>query len=341
MISLSEVGGLYLSTPANIKDAQTKAFMYACDRQIKKLLERAEKIKVWCAIESVDEKYLDYMAADCRVLFYNSSLPPDVKRKLIANSQYWYMKLGTSAAMEEMINIVFQNNDTSIEEWYSYAGEAFHFRIAVSSAVTTVEMSEFLKYVNEVKNARSIIDYLVLQSRSTLVIHNDSDYSRLSFEPCSNDFYCGTAPDYAMGLRTAESGLQLSGNRELYQTDYEPAGTTPDYAMGLKLAEGLLSVGNDGSAIPLAYGMDDQTETGTTPDYAMGLQLAEGELCAENGSNSQSFDYNMDNQTESGTFPNYAMAAEFAEESLDIAESGDAIPFEYRVDNNKFASEDV
>ena len=307
MISLSEIGGLYLSTPANLKDARTKAFMYACDKQIKKLIERTEKVKVWCAVESVDEKYLDYMAADSRTLFYNSSLAPDVKRKLIANSQYWYMKLGTSAAMEEMINIVFQNNDTSIEEWYSYAGEAFHFRIAVSSAVTTVEMSEFLKYVNEVKNARSIIDYLVLQSRSTLVLQNDSDYSRLSFEPCSNDFYCGTAPDYAMGL---------------------------------KLAEGILSVGNDESAIPFAYGMDDQTETGTPPDYAMGLQLAEGELCAENGSNSQSFDYSMDNQTESGTFPNYAMAAQFAEESLDIAESGDAIPFEYRVDN-KFASEDV
>lgn len=340
MISLSEVGGLYLSTPANIKDAQTKAFMYACDRQIKKLLERAEKIKVWCAIESVDEKFLDYMAADCRVLFYNSSLPPDVKRKLIANSQYWYMKLGTSAAMEEMINIVFQNNDTSIEEWYSYAGEAFHFRIAVSSAVTTVEMSEFLKYVNEVKNARSIIDYLVLQSRSTLILQNNSDYRRLSFEPCSDDFFCGTAPDYAVGLHTAESGLQLSGGGALLQTEYEPTGTTPDYAMGLQLSGEVLSAENGSSATPFDYNMDNQTASGTAPDYAMGLQLAEGELCAENGSGTQSFDYNMDNQTESGTFPNYAMAAQFAEESLDIAESGDAIPFEYHADN-KFASEDV
>ena len=341
MISLSEIGGLYLSTPANLKDARTKAFMYACDRQIKKLIDRTEKIKVWCAVESVDEKYLDYMAADCRTLFYNSSLAPDVKRKLIANSQYWYMKLGTSAAMEEMINIVFQNNDTSIEEWYSYAGEAFHFRIAVSSAVTTVEMSEFLKYINEVKNARSIIDYLVLQSRSTLNLHNASDYSTLSFEPCSDDFYCGTAPDYAMGLHTAESGLQLSGGGELFQTEYEPAGTAPDYAMGLQLAEGILSAGNESDTIPFDYCIDNQTETGTNPDYAMGLQLADGELCAENGSDSQSFDYNMDNQTESGTFPNYAFGAQFAEESLDIAESGGGISFDYHADNDKFASEDV
>jgi len=163
MINLSEVGGLYLSTPANIRDARTKAFMYACDRQIKKLLEYTEKVKVWCAIESVDEKYLDYMAADSRTLFYNSSLAPDVKRKLIANSQYWYMKLGTSAAMEEMINIVLQKSDTSIEEWYSYGGKPYRFRIVTSDHITKDKMEEFLKYIKKIKNARSIFDSLTLR----------------------------------------------------------------------------------------------------------------------------------------------------------------------------------
>lgn len=43
------------------------------------------------------------------------------------------MKLGTRQAMEEMIDIVFQNNNSSVEEWYTYAGEAFHFRIAVGT----------------------------------------------------------------------------------------------------------------------------------------------------------------------------------------------------------------
>lgn len=196
MINVSEVGGLYQSVPANIKDSRTKAFMYACDQQIKKLLERAEKIKVWCAVESVDEKYLDHMAADCRALFYNSGLPSEVKRQLIENSQYWYMKLGTSAAMEEMINIVFRNNDTSIEEWTTYAGEKFHFRIATSSAVTTVEISEFLKYINEVKNARSIFDNLTLQSNTDLSLEGGSDIFPLYYEPCGDDIKCGTMPDY-------------------------------------------------------------------------------------------------------------------------------------------------
>ena len=39
MINITDVGGLYQSTPVNLRDAKTKAFMYACDRQIAKLLE--------------------------------------------------------------------------------------------------------------------------------------------------------------------------------------------------------------------------------------------------------------------------------------------------------------
>ena len=86
MINITDVGGLYQSTPVNLRDAKTKAFMYACDRQIAKLLERSKKTMVWCAIENVDEKYLDYLAADCRALFYNSSLSADVKSCLLYTS---------------------------------------------------------------------------------------------------------------------------------------------------------------------------------------------------------------------------------------------------------------
>lgn len=158
MISLSEIGGLYLSTPANLKDARTKAFMYACDRQIKKLIERTEKVKVWCAVESVDEKYLDYMAADSRTLFYNSSLAPDVKRRLIANSQYWYMKLGTSAAMEEMLSVLFPDSENKVTEWYEYGSSPYRFRISTNAGIDYASIKEFEKMLAKVKNARSLLE---------------------------------------------------------------------------------------------------------------------------------------------------------------------------------------
>ena len=143
MISLSEIGGLYQSIPANLKDARTKAFAYACDRQIERLLKCAEKTKVWCDIENVDEKYLDYLAADSRALFYYSELAPDVKRELIINSPYWYMKLGTLTALEEMVTTVF--GEGKVEEWFQYGGEPYHFRIHVTNANVSSEQNKMFK----------------------------------------------------------------------------------------------------------------------------------------------------------------------------------------------------
>ena len=65
--------------------------------------------------------------------------------------------------MEEMIDIVFGNENTNIEEWYTYAGDAFHFRVVVGTTVTQTSIKEFLLYLNQVKNARSRFDYLVFQ----------------------------------------------------------------------------------------------------------------------------------------------------------------------------------
>ena len=158
MISLSEIGGLYQSLPANLKDIQTKAFCYTIDKQITKLLERAEKIKVWSSIETVDERYLDHMAADCRTLFYDPSLPTDAKRKLIANSQYWYMKLGSLQAIEEMFQIAFQN-ETSIKQWFEYGGSPYHFRIYTKNIEIDHKKHEELKAIlNKIKRFSAQLD---------------------------------------------------------------------------------------------------------------------------------------------------------------------------------------
>lgn len=162
MISLEEIGGLYQSIPANLKDPRTKSFAYACDRQIKRLLECAAKVKVWCDVGSVEEKYLDYLAADSRALFYNSELTPDAKRELIINSPYWYMKLGTLTALEEIVTAVF--GEGKVEEWFCYGGEAYHFRIHVTNADVSSSQNkmfkEMLRGVKRLSAQLEAIDYI-------------------------------------------------------------------------------------------------------------------------------------------------------------------------------------
>lgn len=157
MISLSEIGGLYKSMPANLKSARTKAFADACDKQIKKLMDHAEKVKIWCAIQEVEEKYLDVLAADCRVLFYHSGLEASVKRNLVQNSIYWYMCLGTTKAVKEVLTTIYGHGE--VQEWFEYGGEPYHFRVNLRNAeVCHGQNEEFLQMLNEVKRLSALLD---------------------------------------------------------------------------------------------------------------------------------------------------------------------------------------
>lgn len=135
--------------PAEMRTPERIALSYAFDMQKKKFMERMERVYIWADLEKVDDNKLDFLAVENRVLFYNTGLAPAVKRNLIRNSIYWYMKLGTRQAMEEMIDTVFGNENTSVEEWYTYAGDPFHFRIAVGTEVTQTSIKDFLRYLKQ------------------------------------------------------------------------------------------------------------------------------------------------------------------------------------------------
>lgn len=134
--------------PSEMKTPERIALSYAFDMQKKKYFDCVRRVYIWADLESVSDDKLDFLAVENRVLFYSPSLAPSVKRNMIRNSIYWYMKLGTRQAMEEMIDTVFGNENTSVEEWFTYAGEPFHFRIAVGTEVTQTSIKEFLKYLN-------------------------------------------------------------------------------------------------------------------------------------------------------------------------------------------------
>ena len=91
--------------PSEMKTASRCAAAYAFDQEKKRILEAKKRVLIWASLENVPDDKLDVLAVENRVLFYNSGLDPSIKRQLIQNSIYWYMKLGTRQAMEEMIDI--------------------------------------------------------------------------------------------------------------------------------------------------------------------------------------------------------------------------------------------
>lgn len=260
--------------PAEMKTPERLASCRAYDIQKKKFLDRLKRVYIWADLDNVDDDKLDFLAVENRVLFYNTNLPPDTKRSLIRNSIYWYMKLGTSQAMTEMIDTVFGNKNTSVEEWYTYAGEPYHFRIAVGTEVTTTSIREFLNYLNKVKNARSRFDYLAFQNGITLKFLNKSEYQTFLYTFCG-EFECGTYPTVAIGFQPAEVQITLETEGEEMFAEYTPAGTVPDTATGLQLSQTTIDLESGTEGQTIVYPTDSDQEAGSYPDPATGFALAE------------------------------------------------------------------
>lgn len=55
--------------PAEMRTPERIALAYAFDRQKKKFIERMERAYIWADLEKVEERYLDALAVENRVLF--------------------------------------------------------------------------------------------------------------------------------------------------------------------------------------------------------------------------------------------------------------------------------
>ncbi|SHO50060.1 phage tail protein [Anaerocolumna xylanovorans] len=325
--------------PPEMKTPERIAMCYAFDQQKKKFIDRIKRVHIWADLDNVSDDKLDFLAVENRVLFYNSDLTPDVKRKLILNSIYWYMKLGTRQAMEEMIDIVFGNENTSVEEWYTYAGEAFHFRIAVGTEVTQTSIKEFLRYLNKVKNARSRFDYMVFQNGITLTINSKSEYAKFVYTFCG-DMECGTYPEISVGMEGQEIEITLEGQSEAASTIYTESGTTPDISVRAALEDSQIGIQTVSDANTIIYPSDSETESGTAPDVSIGAQLNEVQVDLEGVSGSDEIVYPSDSELESGTYPDISTGLSTAESGVSATPESDGFNLYYNTDADKYAAEE-
>lgn len=309
--------------PAEMRTPERIALAYAYDRQKKKFIDRMKRVYIWADLDRVDDGKLDFLAVENRVLFYNTALAPDVKRSLIRNSIYWYMKLGTRQAMEEMIDTVFGNENTSVEEWYTYAGEPFHFRIAVGTEVTQTSIKDFLRYLKQVKNARSRFDYMVFQNGITLTIYQLSEYQNFLYTFCG-DHICGTYPYTEVGFQPAEVTITLEGAADSGNTAYTEAGTAPDISVGAALTENRVDVQGASEENHLQYSADSDRESGTEPDISVGFRPADMQLEIEPDSRETNIVYPMDSSAESGTIPDISTGFQGAAAEVGLGAAADS-----------------
>ena len=141
---------------------ETQAFAYALGRQIKKLCAYADGVHIYAAVASMPENILDVLAVELRTPAYRDSFSIDVKRALIEGTLEFYARMGTPAACNQIIEIIFGSG--YIEEWFNYGGDPHHFRAYVGQnggQIDPGDLEEFRRVLGSVKRLSSWIDEVI------------------------------------------------------------------------------------------------------------------------------------------------------------------------------------
>lgn len=148
--------------PENLASpVETKAFAYAVGRQIEKLCAYSDAARTYAAIATMPEWLLDYMAVELRTPSYDENYSLKTKRALIQGSLLFYTQMGTPAAVNRIIETIFETG--YIEEWYEYDGDPHHFRAYVGDGgeVGPGELEEFRRVLSSVKRLSSWLDDII------------------------------------------------------------------------------------------------------------------------------------------------------------------------------------
>jgi len=164
--------------------------------------------------------------------------------------------------------------------------------VAVDSNVTQISISEFLRYLNTVKNARSRFDYLILQNSAVIRLTTYSDFYNFYYTFCGN-MECGTYPNTDTGFQIAESVISFASDGDVGSVVYDESGTIPDIVVG-SVAVGVgIGLEGSGGGTPVVCPSDDEVESGTYPVPTTGFISAESGVEVESGRSESVLYYNQ------------------------------------------------
>lgn len=128
---------------------------------------------IYSRIDQLPEDMLDLLAKDFKVEWYNYNQSVSVKRAVIKDSFYVHRHLGTVGAVKRAISDVW--DAFSLEEWFDYGGDPYHFRVAVADNDFTIsKREEARKLINATKNVRSTLDDIYAQAFINIAVDTQS-----------------------------------------------------------------------------------------------------------------------------------------------------------------------
>lgn len=115
--------------PALKQDEKMLALGQLVAEELHITAEETKKNIIYANIENLSETWLDVLAYDLHVDWYDYDYPVDTKRRILKNSVRVHQKLGTKFAVETVLKDVYRTAE--VKEWFEYGGNPHTFIITV------------------------------------------------------------------------------------------------------------------------------------------------------------------------------------------------------------------
>lgn len=148
---------LLFTFPVGLRENQSIAALG--DVTAEELAKRPAEIgllSIYARIDELPEDLLDILAYDFKVDWWDPNYSLEEKRRTFKDSWYVHKHLGTKAAVEMAIRAIYPL--TTVEEWFEYGGEPYHFRLNIditSDSGDRVRQRRVLERLNYYKSLRS------------------------------------------------------------------------------------------------------------------------------------------------------------------------------------------
>lgn len=146
--------------PASIAGDETvKAAAQAIDDELKQITRAIDTLHIYSRWNELEEPLLTHLAWQFKVDFWSDDLPLEKKRALVRNSVARHRQKGTPSAIEGAIADVLGGG--TVEEWWTYGGEPYHFRVRVDvigQSLTAQAYAWSAQLIRVYKNVRSQLD---------------------------------------------------------------------------------------------------------------------------------------------------------------------------------------
>ena len=148
--------------PESLKRENMQQVAKIIDDKMHELDQLSELVSIYPRIDELSSAFIDALAIQFHVDFYDTTLPLDTRRALVKNSVRWHMRKGTAAVVQELINTIWDSG--IVREWYEYGGDPYYFKVDVLEAPIddAEKIAAIVKAINTVKNKRSWLDSINL-----------------------------------------------------------------------------------------------------------------------------------------------------------------------------------